>query len=54
MSLLFKYPVAIMKEIMSSLFNLLQSGVTYLNPLETSENLMFSAGIDKQNDAVIG
>ena len=49
MSLLFTDPVAIMKEIMSWLFNLLQSGVAYLNPLKTSENL-----IDKQNEAVMG
>ena len=49
MSLLFKDAVVIMKQIMSWLFNLLQSGVAYLNPLKTSENL-----IDKQNEAVMG
>ena len=54
MSLLFKDPVVIMKEDMSWLFNLLQSSVAYLYPLKTSENLMFSGGIDKQHKAVMG
>ena len=32
----------------------LQPGVAYLHPMKTSENLMFSGGIDKQQWAVMG
>ena len=37
-------------------FNPLHAGVAYLYPLETSENrfLIFSGGIDKQHQSVMG
>ena len=34
--------------------NPLQPGVAYLYPPKTSENLMFSGGIDNQHQAVMG